>query len=103
MRRYELMVMISDLIDEDAFQATLERIRNVLSKQEGTVVDEADWGKRPLAYEINKRTHAYYAVFDVEITREGLDEVERQLKLNDDVVRFKSVRPMLRIHKSKSA
>ena len=100
MRRYELMVIITDTLDDDGVEATRSRIRDVVAAQSGTIVDEADWGRRPLAYEINKRTHGYYVVLDVEISTEGLKELERQLKLSDDVVRFKSVRPMLRVHKS---
>ncbi len=100
MRRYELMVIITDTLDDDGVEATRSRIRDVVSQQGGTIVDEADWGRRPLAYEINKRNHGYYVVLDLEISSDGLNEVERQLKLSDNVVRFKSVRPMLRVHKS---
>lgn len=97
MRRYELMVILLGSLDEDEVEGALQRVRDVVAAQEGSVVDEAFWGKRELAYEIDKKTHGYYAVFDLEMTLEGLTEVERQLKLSDNVVRFKTVRPDLRI------
>ena len=97
MRRYEMMVILTDLLEEDEAQATLERIKTVLSDQDGNLLDEAWWGKRRFAYEINKRNHGFYAVLDFEIGNEGLAEVERQLKLSDNVVRFKTVRPDVRV------
>ena len=97
MRRYELMVILPGSLDEDEVEGVLQRIRDVVDQQDGTVVDEAFWGKREFAYEINKATHGYYAVFDLEMSNEGLTELERQLKLSDNVVRFKTVRPDLRV------
>ncbi|MBW3657216.1 MAG: 30S ribosomal protein S6 [Actinobacteria bacterium] len=99
MRRYEMMVIIPDTLDDEAAQAVWERVKGLLDKQGGQLIDEAWWGKRTLAYEIDKRDHAYYGVLDFEASSEGLDELERLLKLSDDIVRFKTVRPTLRIRK----
>lgn len=97
MRRYEMMLIVTDTIEEDAAQAIVERAKKALVDQGGSVLDEAWWGKRALAYEINKRDHGFYAVLDVQASSEAVAEVERQLKILDEVVRFKTVRPDVRI------
>jgi small subunit ribosomal protein S6 len=97
MRRYEMMLIVTDAIEEDAAQAVVERAKKALADQGGRILDEAWWGKRALAYEIDKRDHGFYAVLDLEASSEAVVEVERQLKILDEVVRFKTVRPDVRI------
>lgn len=97
MRRYEIMVIISDTVEEDEALAVAEKIKNDISAQDGVLVDEAWWGKRQLAYEVRKRNHAFYLVLDVELSDDGLAEVERRMRLSDLVVRFKTVRPDTRV------
>ncbi len=97
MRRYEIMVILTDTIEEEDALASFERVKAVVVAQGGTVVDEAWWGKRELAYEINKRSYGFYSVLDLNITDEGRTEVERQMKLSDNIVRFKTVRPHIRV------
>ena len=100
MRRYEMMVLIVDTMDDEAAQAVFANVKDLIAKQGGTVLDEAWWGRRKLAYEIDKRDHGFYGVLDFEATGEAVDEVERLLKINDDVVRFKTVRPEVRVRRS---
>jgi small subunit ribosomal protein S6 len=100
MRRYELMVIITDTIEEEEAQQVFERAKEVLAQQGGTLVDEAWWGRRRLAYEINKRDHGYYGVLDFQGTSDAVNELERQLKISDNVVRFKTVRPEIRVRSS---
>lgn len=97
MRRYETMVIITDTIEEDAARAAFERLRSVLTEQKADIVDEAWWGRRRFAYEIAKRDHGYYGVFDYRAEAEAVDEVERQMRITDDIVRFKTVRPENRV------
>lgn len=100
MRRYEMMVIITDTIDDEAVEAVLGRVKDAIAAQSGEIVAEAVWGKRQLAYEIDKRRFGHYVVFDLLMSSEGLTEVERQLKINDNIVRYKTVRPELRVHKT---
>lgn len=97
MRRYEMMMIVTDTIEEDAAKAAVDKAKDVLAQQGGSLLDEAWWGRRKLAYEINKRDHGYYAVLDFEASTDAVNEVERQLKISDDVVRFKTVRPEIRV------
>lgn len=99
MRRYETMMIFPDTLDEDAAKAEFERIKGIVEDQQGELVDEAWWGKRQFAYEINHQNYGWYAVLDFESTLEGKQEIERLLKLSDDVLRFKTVRPQIRVRK----
>lgn len=99
MRRYEMMVILSDQLDDDAARALAGRIESQVESSGGTTHDVDWWGKRQLAYEIDHRNYGHYVVFDMEIGPEALAELERQLKINDDVVRFKTVRPDVRVRK----
>ena len=100
MRRYEMMVILTDLLDEEAATALYERIKGMLDDQQATLIDDAWWGKRELMHEIDDRTHAWYFVLDFEGTTDAVAEVERQLKIHDDVVRFKTVRPEIRVRRA---
>jgi small subunit ribosomal protein S6 len=97
MRRYEMMVLITDTLDEEAAQAVFGRAKDILAQQGGTLLDEAWWGRRKLGYEIDKRDHGFYGVLDFHATAETVAELERQLKIADEVVRFKTVRPEIRV------
>ena len=101
MRRYEMMLIVSDTLDEDDAVAVFDRAKEVLSEQGGNVIDENWWGKRRYAYEIDKRTHGFYGVLDIEAEYDSVVELERQLKLRDEVVRFKTIRPEIRVTKPK--
>ena len=97
MRRYDLMLLITDTIEEEAAQAVFERAKEILAAQGGQLLDEAWWSRRKLAYEINKRDHGFYGVLDFLAEADSVTELERQLKISDDVVRFKTVRPEIRV------
>jgi small subunit ribosomal protein S6 len=99
MRRYEMMIIVTDQIEEEAAEAAFARAKESLGTQGATVLDEAWWGRRKFAYEINKRDFGYFGVLDFEATDEAVREVERQLKISDDIVRFKTVRPGIRVRK----
>lgn len=99
MRHYETMVILSDLLDEDAAKSLFDDIKKIFADNEGEIRDESWWGKRKLEHLIHKRDHAWYAVLDYVATPDDVAEVERRLKINDDVWRFKTVRPELRVHR----
>ncbi|MFO7776807.1 MAG: 30S ribosomal protein S6 [Nitriliruptoraceae bacterium] len=97
MRRYEMMVLITDRLDEESAVAAFERAKSILADQGGNLLEDAWWGKRKLAYEIEKRDHGFYGVLDFEASSEAVSELERQLKISDDITRFKTVRPEIRV------
>lgn len=93
MRAYELMVIIHGDLDEGPAQAWVTQITNGITKAGGRVVGRPDWwGKRRFAYEINHRHEGYYVVLNVEAKGGALDDLERTLRLADDIVRHKLIR-----------
>ena len=100
MRAYELMIITNGGLDENAVTTTIERFTNLITEQGGTVDRVDHWGKRQFAYEIQHMNEGYYTVVDLTISSDGLNEVERQLRLTDEIVRHKVVRPGPRIKRA---
>ncbi|HRO30845.1 MULTISPECIES: 30S ribosomal protein S6 [Micrococcaceae] len=93
MRAYELMVLIDPEVDERTVEPTLQKYLEVVTKDGGTV-DKFDlWGRRRLAYEIQKKTEAIYAVVNFTSTPDTSKELDRLLGLNEIVLRTKIIRP----------
>ena len=102
MRSYELMIITRGSLEEAAVTATVERFTTLIADQGGTVEKVDHWGKRQFAYEIQHATEGYYTVIDLQVSSEGLVEVERQLRLTDEIVRHKVVRPAARTQRRAS-
>ena len=93
MRPYEVMVILDPETDERSVQPTLEQYLTVITKGGGTVENLDIWGRRRLAYEIQKKAEGIYAVVDLQATPEAVAELDRQLNLNESVLRTKLMRP----------
>ena len=92
MHQYELMVILDPEIDERTVAPSLDKFLNVIRNDGGTI-DKVDiWGKRRLAYEINKKTEGIYAVVDMTANSDATVELDRQLKLSEAVMRTKVLR-----------
>ncbi len=96
MRTYELMMITRGDLDENAVTSTVDRFTTLIADQGGTVDNVDHWGKRQLAYEIQHLNEGYYTVIDLTISPDGLNELTRQLRLADEVMRHKVIRPPLR-------
>jgi small subunit ribosomal protein S6 len=92
MRPYEVMVILEPALEESQVQQIINRSSEVLTKASGTVNKVEKWGKRRLAYELNHRTEGYYVLFDVTSEPAPMDELDRTLRLADDVLRHKIIR-----------
>jgi small subunit ribosomal protein S6 len=93
MRQYELMVILDPELEERTVGPSLDRFLNVIRKGGGTV-DKVDiWGRRRLAYEIKKKAEGIYAVIDMTTEPVDAKELDRQLNLNEAVLRTKLMRP----------
>lgn len=93
MRQYELMIILDPEVDERTVAPSLDKLLAVVTTGGGTVENVDIWGKRRLAYEINKRSEGIYAVVDMTTTPEVAQELDRQLGLNEAVLRTKLFRP----------
>ncbi|MFB7877013.1 MULTISPECIES: 30S ribosomal protein S6 [unclassified Nocardia] len=92
MRQYEVMVILDPSLDERIVGQSLDNLLNVV-KTEGGKVDKVDiWGRRRLAYEIAKQAEGIYAVVELTATPATVNELDRQLGLNETVLRTKVLR-----------
>jgi len=93
MRRYELMVILDPDLEERTIAPSLDQFLGVV-RQGGGTVDKVDiWGRRRLAYEIAKKSEGIYAVVDLQAEPATVQELDRQLNLNEAVLRTKVLRP----------
>ena len=93
MRAYELMVIIDPDVEERTVEPTLEKFLNVVRNGEGTV-DKVDiWGRRRWAYDMKKKSEGIYAVVNFTATPAIAAELDRQLGLNETIMRTKIIRP----------
>ncbi|MGZ8177819.1 30S ribosomal protein S6 [Williamsia sp. SKLECPSW1] len=92
MRHYELMVILDPSLDERTVAPSLDTFLNVIRNDGGTIAKVDIWGKRRLAYEIQKHSEAIYAVIDIDAEPKTVTELDRQLKLNESVLRTKVLR-----------
>jgi len=90
--QYELMVILDPELDERTVAPSLDKFLNVIRADGGSVDNVDIWGRRRLAYEINKKSEGIYAVIDFTATSEATVELDRQLKLNEAVMRTKVLR-----------
>ena len=92
MRRYEMMVILDPDLEERTVAPSLDTFLNVV-RQSGGNVDNVDiWGRRRLAYEINKKTEGIYAVVNLKAASADVVELDRQLRLSEAVMRTKVLR-----------
>ncbi len=92
MNKYELCVVLSAKIEDDERAATLEKVQKYITRFGGTVTNIEEWGKKKLAYEIQKMKEAYYyfVQFDAEAT--APIEIENRVRIMENVVRYLCVR-----------
>lgn len=93
MRRYELMVILDPDLEERTVAPSLDRFLNVVRQGGGSVENVDIWGRRRLAFEIDKKTEGIYAVVDMTAEPAVAQELDRQLNLNESVMRTKLMRP----------
>ncbi len=92
MRAYELMVIFNPTVDERTVAPSMEKLLSQVTDAGGSVEKVDIWGKRRLAYEIQKQSEGIYVVVDMTTTSEVAQELNRQLSLNESVMRTKLMR-----------
>lgn len=93
MRRYEMMLILDPSLEERTVQPSLDQFLKVVTTAGGSI-DKVDvWGRRRLAYDIEKKSEGIYTVIDLVAEPDTVKELDRQLNLNEAVMRTKIVRP----------
>lgn len=95
MRHYEVMVILDPDLEEHTVGPSLDTYLNVIRTSGGSVEKTDVWGRRRLAYEIMKKSEGIYAVIDLQADAAAVAELDRQLRLNESVLRTKVLRPEL--------
>lgn len=93
MRDYEVLVIFDPDLEERTVAPTLDKFLTVITNDGGSVEKVDVWGRRSLAYEINKKREGIYAVLDLTCEPATVAELDRQLGLNESILRTKVVRP----------
>ena len=93
LRPYEVMVILDGDLDERTVQPSLDTYLNVVRQDGGSIENVDVWGRRRLAYEIDKKPEGIYAVVKLIAEPATVKELDRQLGLNESVVRTKVTRP----------
>jgi len=92
MNKYELAVIVNAKIEEDVRTATVEKVKEYIARYGGTVTDVAEWGKRRLAYEIQKMNEGFYYFIYFESESTCPAEVESHIRIMENVIRYLCVR-----------
>ena len=93
MRAYELMVIVDGDVEDPKAQTWIKTVTDGIESAGGQIHGKPDWwGKRQFAYPINRKTTGYYLVVETVAPPGALDELERALRLADDIVRHKLIR-----------
>ncbi len=92
MRKYEVMVLIDSDVDERQAPALVDKHLEVITKDGGTIDNIDIWGRRRLAYDINKKSEAIYAVLQLTAEPATVSEMDRLMSIDEKVVRTKVLR-----------
>lgn len=88
MREYEIVYIFDSVLTEDQVNEKLEKYHQRITDNGGEITAVDHWGKRQLAYPINKKTTGYYVVVQFTAEATSLPDMERALKLDDDLMRY---------------
>ena len=92
MNKYELAVVVSAKIEDDARTEVVEKVKALVERFGGQIAEVDEWGKRRLAYEIQKMHEGFYYFIQFEADAECPAEVERHVRIMDNVLRYLVVR-----------
>lgn len=92
MNKYELAVVVSAKIEDDERAQVIEKVKALVERFGGQISDVDEWGKKRLAYEIQKMKEAYYYFIHFESDAGTPSEIEQRIRIMDNVIRFLCVR-----------
>lgn len=91
MRKYETVVISDPDLQDQARAELLDKIRNIIARENGILLDVDDWGSKKLAYEIRKKLRGHYVCLTYGGTGDLVKELERNLGLSDDVMKYMTI------------
>ena len=92
MSKYELAVVVSAKLEDDARAEVIEKVKALVTRFGGNITDVDEWGKKRLAYEIQKMKEAYYYFINFESETSTPGEIEERIRIMDGVIRYLCVK-----------
>lgn len=92
MNKYELALVVSAKIDDDARAAAVDKAKAIIEKAGGTVTNVDEWGKKRLAYEIQKMKEGYYYFIQFDANPDSPAQIEANVRIMESVIRYLCVR-----------
>jgi len=92
MNKYELALVVNAKIEDEERVATLEEAKDIITRFGGTVTNVEDWGKKKLAYEIQKMKEGYYYFIQFDADSTVPNEVEKRVRIMEKVIRYLCVK-----------
>ncbi len=87
MTKYEIMFIVKSTLDEETIKKTSEDLQKLINKKPSKVIEFKEMGRKKLAYPIKKEVSGYYYVMNVEVTNDTLQEFDRKVSINENVLR----------------
>lgn len=88
MKKYEVMYIVRSTLDQEAIQKEIANVNELFVKNDSKVLETKEWGLRELAYEIEKSRKGYYVVLNVEATKTAIEEFNRVVGYNENIIRY---------------
>lgn len=92
MNKYELALVVNAKIEDDARAAVVEKAKEYVTRAGGTITEVEEWGKKKLAYEIQKMSDGFFYFIQFEAAPEAPAQIEQKVRIMDNVLRFLCVR-----------
>ena len=92
MNKYEMAIILNASLEDEQLKEEIEKVHGIISRFEGTIDKIDDWGKRKLAYEINKQTEGFYSFITFTSAGDAPAKMEDRLRIMENVLRFLIIR-----------
>jgi small subunit ribosomal protein S6 len=90
-RNYESVVLINAALEDEQIEATISRILEVISTNGGELIEADKWGRKRLAYPINKSKSGYYLVIRFKASTQLISTLERNYRLDENIIRYLTI------------
>lgn len=87
MTKYEIMFIVKATLEETALNNITKEVQKLITDNKSTVIEFKDMGRKKLAYPINKEVSGFYYLMNVEANRETIEEFDRKLRINENILR----------------
>jgi small subunit ribosomal protein S6 len=101
-RYYETVLVIDPQIGDEPIRAIIEKVKEILTQQQATIIKVEEWGKRKLAYPINKKTYGFYVSVEFESYGTAVQPLLDYYHINEQILRFATTLVDLRLRKERS-